>query len=1041
MATKDLALVEVFEQMQERALAISSPHEDLQTRGPLLSLTPADRLAFYFGERPELVLFLQQQLFREDDPGALLQRTLHKLVNRELGDFSSSLELAQVGLRIVLVILTHARLDNPADVASLSLGANNVVTLHLTKVVEVVPPHHVPLLLTAVVNLLDDLHLGDSYQISEEEVNALLEECRTSGGSVGWWKNQGRVKAWLARLGVRLHSPPNTGSLSPVVYLLLAVGEHLDLLRASTKQFYLRRWNYIFDLPEENSEPSNGKIPSFLSRLELFRPILSMGEGRTGFRVQVGRARNTGYGTAGVNPCLFALLDFLKPGDLLVLEPPLSPITVQPVRCLEGPYLRLTDGSCVTVSTTDELAEVDGRVQSILGLGDLLVDRQDLPTNESIPHGSYNTTDTWTHAIVQRWVSLTEEGRNGLTQSLGFNPLKDDKDPLPTQLLHHLRGTPLHPLVMFELAVRFSLPLHPNHVPQWDSLSLKDWRVLRQWVKSSTFGEDQSEALSPTLRGKWDEDVAAVLEQGRFSFGRSSTHLTVVRWAEFLRFLFTSPLHTAGEVEPPSEPFNPLKLMCRVLKLPLFIDRFLYAGSYQGVRTVPHTATVRPHLHGLVRQPSTQAGWELLAAKYSDLGFTGSPETLQLMPPKAERGQDGREEELVEKVILRAKYGLQVFKDGLTHLKIPDAPLTTFSPREVGTSLAKLQELGYYYDVEGRLLTTDEQQVCLRSGDLILPQSIAPVLEKVAQFLNELATVVYKSDDLLDPTLPSMDQLVGQLVIGVSPLSFVGVLGRIIGFSPLPVCLATPLWHAMKGGRLGRGQEGTDSLVLAWDCLLNLRLPQMVRTAGVLREVPLFVTGTPNIHQLDQLFLNTLSQGSVPSWVLMTGKPMGGEGHYLTNRPLVEAGVYECMGDPSHMSPELGSGRSDQPPAPPRGAEERLKEIIRTSERLAGVDPNTILTLHIHNYLAEQILRKVDRWVEGEGHCPQCGAKDSWGGGLVCPNCGGTFTHALEVRQAFKDYEQVQQMVGELPTTAVIHPLVKDILSYVRQQLSWLRET
>jgi DNA polymerase II large subunit len=51
--------------------------------------------------------------------------------------------------------------------------------------------------------------------------------------------------------------------------------------------------------------------------------------------------------------------------------------------------------------------------------------------------------------------------------------------------------------------------------------------------------------------------------------------------------------------------------------------------------------------------------------------------------------------EPLEKGILRAKHGVNIFKDGTVRYDLSDLPLTHFRPDEIGTDLEKLKSLGY----------------------------------------------------------------------------------------------------------------------------------------------------------------------------------------------------------------------------------------------------------------------------------------------------------------------------------------------------------
>ena len=57
--------------------------------------------------------------------------------------------------------------------------------------------------------------------------------------------------------------------------------------------------------------------------------------------------------------------------------------------------------------------------------------------------------------------------------------------------------------------------------------------------------------------------------------------------------------------------------------------------------------------------------------------------------------------ERLEKVLLRQKYDLSVYRDGTIRYDATNVPLTHFKPKQLQTSIAKLREMGYTKDVEG----------------------------------------------------------------------------------------------------------------------------------------------------------------------------------------------------------------------------------------------------------------------------------------------------------------------------------------------------
>src|SRR5438132_11570892 len=83
------------------------------------------------------------------------------------------------------------------------------------------------------------------------------------------------------------------------------------------------------------------------------------------------------------------------------------------------------------------------------------------------------------------------------------------------------------------------------------------------------------------------------------------------------------------------------------------------------------------------------------------------------------------------------------------------------------------------------------------------------------------------------------EDLIGRLVVGLSPHTSVGVVGRIVGFTKASVCYAHPFWHVAKR-RECDGDEDSVSLLL--DVLLNLSREFMPDRIGGLMHPPLLLS-------------------------------------------------------------------------------------------------------------------------------------------------------------------------------------------------------
>jgi DNA polymerase II large subunit len=72
----------------------------------------------------------------------------------------------------------------------------------------------------------------------------------------------------------------------------------------------------------------------------------------------------------------------------------------------------------------------------------------------------------------------------------------------------------------------------------------------------------------------------------------------------------------------------------------------------------------------------------------------------------------------------------------------------------------------------------------------------------------------------------------------LAPHTSVGIIGRIIGFTPLNVCYAHPIWHSAKR-RDCDGDE--DTLMLALDTLLNFSKVYLPSQIGGIMDAPILI--------------------------------------------------------------------------------------------------------------------------------------------------------------------------------------------------------
>lgn len=94
-----------------------------------------------------------------------------------------------------------------------------------------------------------------------------------------------------------------------------------------------------------------------------------------------------------------------------------------------------------------------------------------------------------------------------------------------------------------------------------------------------------------------------------------------------------------------------------------------------------------------------------------------------------------------------------------------------------------------------------------------------------------------------------IEDLIGHLVVGLSPNTSAGVVGRIIGFTNASVCYSHPLYHAAKR-RNCDGDE--DASMLLIDCLINFSHHYIPEKRGGNMDLPLVITTGINPSEVDK---------------------------------------------------------------------------------------------------------------------------------------------------------------------------------------------
>jgi len=668
----------------------------------------------------------------------------------------------------------------------------------------------------------------------------------------------------------------------------------------------IQGWDWLKDFRKKSEKESAG----FMDDVIAGRPIFAFPSRRGGFRLRYGRARNTGLSAVGVHPATMVTLgSFLAGGTQMRLELPGKGCVVVPVDTVEPPVVRLKDCSVVRVSA-ENLATIKGNIDRILSLGDVLISFGDFMYNSKPLAPSGYVEEWWVEdlrkAIAEKFdgelesvakltAIIPERLQAFLEDPFSAKPSAKEAADLSVNL--HI---PLHPAFTFFW----------SNLASVEELKLLKLWLLKAEIKcegdlvSEIVGEmDTSvkqslESLCLPHKLSGSKIVIGGEEAHAFAFCLGHGNQCELNEVPVAGVLETISLFSGVPVRdkaptlvgarmgrPEKAKRREMKPMVHVLfpvgmaggshrdfveasrKGPTFVEvvkrkcpncgafTFRVKCSTCGCETVLERACPRCGKSLKANKCPTcnvsAVSYQKQVVNFRDM-LEDAHTSLGLSIPRMLKGVKGlmnetRIPEIVEKGVLRAKYDLSVYKDGTMRFDATNAPLTHFKPAEINVSVEKLNQLGYTHTIDGTNLV-DPSQVCeLKIQDIVIPDVCADYFVREAAFVDDLLTKVYG----LEPyyRIKRVEDIVGQLIVGLAPHTCAGVLGRVIGFTRLSLCYAHPVWHSAKR-RDCDGDE--DTVMLALDTLLNFSREYLPAQIGGIMDAPMLLIPIVNTKEVQR---------------------------------------------------------------------------------------------------------------------------------------------------------------------------------------------
>jgi len=377
---------------------------------------------------------------------------------------------------------------------------------------------------------------------------------------------------------------------------------------------------------------------------------------------------------------------------------------------------------------------------------------------------------------------------------------------------------------------------------------------------------------------------------------------------------------------------------------------------------------------------------KILNAALKRLGIPQTPETV-----KGVKGLTNRTRipESLEKGILRAKWEVSVFKDGTLRYDATNAVLTHFRPGEGGLSLDRAHALGYNKDMNGQPLTRPDQLCQLELQDLVVPEGCADYLLKVSRFLDDLLEVHYGLERLY--SAKTREDLIGHLVVGLSPHTSVGVVGRIIGFTKASVCYAHPFFHAAKR-RDCDGDE--DSLSLLLDVLLNFSREYLPDRIGGLMDAPLLLAPLLNPVEVARQAFNIEVGEELPLKFYEKTLESANPKEIEDLIPTLNLSLSSPNGDWkigfTHPTEDLDRGRLISSYKELPTMLEKVQAQLELANKIIAVKGDEVARKVLSTHILRDLVGNLRTYTSQRARCLKCGFKPRrppLGG--TCRRCGG----------------------------------------------------
>ena len=861
------------------------------------------------------------------------------------------------------------------------------------------------------------------------------------------------------------------------------------------KGFKLSDWTFLEEYNKLHEKREKGKAsesPTFIKDLVAGRPVLGHPSASGSFRLRYGRARNTGYSCLAVHPATMQMLaGFIGIGTQIKIELPTKGAAIVSCDSIEGPIVKLKNGSVRRVQDSDTARNLYDDVQEIIYEGDLLV-----------PFGDFANRN---HALAPA----------GYTEQEWFQELKKNRRSYEeTAEIENIYEVPF--LIAKGMSREIGIPLHPKYTFFWTQIQYEGFIALLDWLAHSKtadrkilfpYNSTESERFCKGKRALEilgipheviTENVLVDIENSQallFSLGIDKENLeqeveriTKIVNAEEnknvlaivnklagvqirdkagtfigsrmgrpekakLRKLVGSPnvLFPVGEeggrLRSVNEAMNvgfvkadfPL-FYCETCKKETVYRRCETCKNEcrkiyycRECRNVMQTEKCSSHNQGqeyMTKKVDIKHYFEC-AIKSLDL----TPEEVPSLI-KGVRGTSNKNHALenLAKGILRMVFGLQVNKDGTIRFDATELPLTHFKPKEVSASVSKLRELGYQKDIYGNELENEEQILEIFPHDVVLPacpvsgdEKADDVFVRIAGFVDALLIKFYGLEPFY--RVKSREDLIGHLISCIAPHNCASVVGRIIGFSKSQAFVASPYMHAA----MRRDCDGDEAgFMLLLDMLLNFSREFLPAHRGGTQDAPLVLNARIRAGEVDDMIFDVDVARELP--LELYEKARAGEHPSKVSVEQIKSRVGKEEFTNlwyEYETDDINRGVLCSNYKRLVTMRDKVQKQMELAEKLRAVDASDVARLVIDRHFIRDIRGNLRKFSQQEFRCSKCNEKYRRPPMFGKCSCGGNIIFTISEGSIVKYLEPALQLAQKYNITEYLKQNLEMTKSYI----------